>query len=148
MKYVDLVHFLKSKIVIPKEMINWRVMRASGPGGQNVNKSNSKVELYYFKKKGCSALKGLPPTLFTALPPLISIKSEKHREQERNKEECLAKLALLLKDYAVRCSEPRPKSAEEVERFTKMQEKGKALLKECKIRSSSIKAGRKRVQEE
>lgn len=143
-----MLHFIKSKIVIPKEMINWRMSRASGPGGQNINKSMSKVELFYYKNIKNSFLKGIPPTLYNSLPSLISIKSELYREQEKNKEDCLRKLELLLKSYALKCAEPKIKSDEDIERYSRLKEKGKTMMMEEKIRFSSLKNGRRSVKEE
>ena len=34
-------------LVIPSNEINWRFSRSSGPGGQNVNKFESRVEIIF-----------------------------------------------------------------------------------------------------
>ena len=34
-------------LVIPSKEIKWRFSRSSGPGGQNVNKTESKVQLFF-----------------------------------------------------------------------------------------------------
>lgn len=36
------------KIYIPANELQWRFIRASGPGGQNVNKVSSAVQLHFF----------------------------------------------------------------------------------------------------
>ena len=38
---------ITKKLVIPAKEIKWRFSRASGPGGQNVNKIESRVELIF-----------------------------------------------------------------------------------------------------
>ena len=38
---------INSRIVIPSNEIEWRFSRSSGPGGQNVNKRESRVELIF-----------------------------------------------------------------------------------------------------
>jgi ribosome-associated protein len=42
---LDLV--VSQNIVVPERELEWAAVRASGPGGQNVNKVSSKVELRY-----------------------------------------------------------------------------------------------------
>ena len=42
---MDLV--INSRLVIPSRELQWRFSRASGPGGQNVNTTNSRVELIF-----------------------------------------------------------------------------------------------------
>ena len=42
---MDLI--VNSRLVIPSRELEWRFSRASGPGGQNVNKTDSKVELIF-----------------------------------------------------------------------------------------------------
>jgi ribosome-associated protein len=36
---------VRSGVFVPEEALSWQAVRASGPGGQNVNKVSSKVEL-------------------------------------------------------------------------------------------------------
>ena len=38
---------ITKKLVIPSNEINWRFSRSSGPGGQNVNKIESRVEIIF-----------------------------------------------------------------------------------------------------
>tara|TARA_Y100001968_G_scaffold328311_1_gene375219 strand:+ start:568 stop:990 length:423 start_codon:yes stop_codon:yes gene_type:complete len=38
---------INSKIVIPADEIHWRFSRSSGAGGQNVNKTDSRVEIIF-----------------------------------------------------------------------------------------------------
>jgi ribosome-associated protein len=44
------------KLLIPGSLLSWKAVRASGPGGQNVNKVSSKVELHCDFER----LEGLP----------------------------------------------------------------------------------------
>ena len=46
---------INSSLVIPVSELQWRFSKASGPGGQNVNKTDSRVELI-FDIKGSSVL--------------------------------------------------------------------------------------------
>ena len=44
-KGMDLI--INSRLVIPAKELQWRFSRNSGPGGQNVNKTDSRVELIF-----------------------------------------------------------------------------------------------------
>ena len=42
---MDLIN--TSRLVIPSRELKWRFSRSSGPGGQNVNKTNTRVEIIF-----------------------------------------------------------------------------------------------------
>jgi ribosome-associated protein len=87
-----------SKVTIPARDLSWSAARASGPGGQNVNKVSSKVELA-LDLSACAAL-DLPtkgrlrasfPSYFDAEGRLV-VKSQVTRDQSRNLEDARARL--------------------------------------------------------
>ncbi len=39
--------FITSRLVIPSKELKWRFSRSSGPGGQKVNKTNTRVEIIF-----------------------------------------------------------------------------------------------------
>jgi ribosome-associated protein len=78
--------------------------RSSGPGGQNVNKVNTKVTLswnidesnsisHFVKKRFVSEF-----TRFITSEGLVKITSQKYRVQSRNIADCIMKLHELLKE--------------------------------------------------
>src|ERR1700685_1834046 len=77
--------------VIPADELSWRFSRSSGPGGQSVNTSDSRVELSY----DLAASSALGPVLkeraLTALADrlvngVLTISASEHRSQLRNRE--------------------------------------------------------------
>jgi len=87
---------------IPRERLTIRFSRAGGPGGQNVNKVETKVEIRF-------ALTGadwIPPHARERLRELqagsltkdgeLVISSSRHRSQAQNLEDCLEKLERMI----------------------------------------------------
>ncbi|MEX2202750.1 MAG: alternative ribosome rescue aminoacyl-tRNA hydrolase ArfB [Actinomycetota bacterium] len=88
-------------VVVPARELRWRFSRSSGPGGQSVNKTDSRVEL------------GLDVSATTALGPIqraramerlagrlvngvVTITASEHRSQLQNREAALERLAEVL----------------------------------------------------
>lgn len=89
-------------ITIPADALQWQFSRSQGPGGQNVNKTNTKVELRLdlrnidFLPVGIGRRLRLLASSRTTSAGELVITSQRFREQQRNIADCLAKLSDLL----------------------------------------------------
>ncbi|MDQ2645764.1 MAG: aminoacyl-tRNA hydrolase [Myxococcota bacterium] len=102
----DLV--ITPSLTVPARFLDWSAVRASGPGGQNVNKVASKVVLR-FDFEACSVL---APDVRERLRNLaknrldaegwITIAAQTERDQPRNLEHALARLSELIRTALVR----------------------------------------------
>ncbi|MGI9410789.1 MAG: alternative ribosome rescue aminoacyl-tRNA hydrolase ArfB [Hyphomicrobiaceae bacterium] len=99
-------------IAIDDDELEESFIRASGPGGQNVNRVATAVELRFDvdASPGLSAgvrvrLKRLAGNRMTNNGVLV-IKAERFRSQERNREDARERLIALIRQAAV---EPRPR---------------------------------------
>src|SRR4051812_6332114 len=77
---------------IPEEELVIRVSRSSGPGGQHVNTTNSRVEVVF----DVAASQALGPRqkarLLEKLGPVVRVTASDERSQLRNKEVALQRL--------------------------------------------------------
>jgi ribosome-associated protein len=101
-----------SRVVIPETELDWRFSRSSGPGGQGVNTSDSRVELSYDVARSSA----LGPTLRArALDRLagrlvdgvLTVRASEHRSQLRNREAAEDRLANVLREALA--PPPRPR---------------------------------------
>src|SRR6266852_4153180 len=87
---------------IPKSEFTWSFARSSGPGGQNVNKVASKAVMRWDIASN-SALPedvkirlALQQKRFFTMDGSVIITSQRYRDQERNREDCLDKLRAII----------------------------------------------------
>jgi ribosome-associated protein len=98
--------FVNDAITIPDTEFDWTYARSGGPGGQNVNKVSSKAVLRWDLRSSTS----LPPHVKERLIVLnrrrvttegeVILTSQRYRDQDRNRQDCLEKLAELIRDAA------------------------------------------------
>ena len=121
--------------------LDFSFIRASGPGGQNVNKVSSAVHLRFDIQR--SSLPALIKTRLAALSDqritqdgVVVIKAQDSRSQEQNRADAVARLIELVQSVA-----HTPKAR----RATKPTYGSKMRRLEGKAQRSSIKAGRGKV---
>jgi len=131
---------VNSRIAIPERELEERFIRSSGPGGQNVNKVASAVQLR-FDVRGSPSL---PEPVRAALlrEPAITgdgvlvITAQRFREQERNRADARARLAQIIRRAA---TPPKPRRA------TKVPKASKRKRLESKKHRAEIKRGRSKL---
>jgi len=93
---------IQSTISIPESEFELTYVRSSGPGGQNVNKVSSKCQLRWNLLRSPSIPAHIKERVLAKLASRLTsegellITSDLHRDQGRNREECLVKLKTLL----------------------------------------------------
>jgi ribosome-associated protein len=95
-----------SHLAVPLSELSWRVARSSGPGGQNINKVNSKVILRW--KPAETA--GLPADVVTRFLSRyrarltesgeLIVACDRFRDQPKNRADCLERLAAMIRAVA------------------------------------------------
>ena len=94
-------------VVIPEAELRWTAVRASGPGGQNVNKVSSKIDLRFDFEDSSALSDELKARLRSKAAARldaegqIQITSQLTRNQSDNLEDARQKLALLLRSAMV-----------------------------------------------
>jgi ribosome-associated protein len=132
---------ITERIAINEDELEERFVRASGPGGQNVNKVATAVELRFDLAHSPS----LPPEVRARAVRLagrrltdegvLIIRAERFRTQERNREDARERLSELLRSAAVA---PKRRIA------TKPTRAAKERRREAKAQRSRVKSLRRR----
>jgi protein subunit release factor B len=128
-------------IKVPLDKVDFAFARSSGPGGQNVNKLNTKAELRFH----VDLATWIPTEVRGRLHELqgnkinnsgeLLITSQEFRTQSKNKDDCVSKLQAMLEEAYV---EPKDRAM-----WTGISKKTKVERRDDKRHRASIKANRK-----
>lgn len=94
-------------VVIPEEELEFRFYRAGGPGGQNVNKVATAVQMRFDVRTSPSLNEGTLARLMKlagsrlTLDGIIVITAVRHRTQERNRADAIARLQEMVDQASV-----------------------------------------------
>lgn len=131
---------INDRVVIPGIELRERFSRSSGPGGQGVNTTDSRVELSYDVERSHSlpddlrerALERLSARLVAGV---LTVTASEHRAQLSNREAARERLAALLREAVAPPPPPR--------RPTKMSKGAKQRRLQAKRHRSQIKKHRR-----
>ncbi len=102
-------------LCLPREEVQFRTSRSSGPGGQHVNKTETRVELLFDVAGSPSLTEEQRSLLLDELRSwldnsgVLHLVSERFRSQYRNREDVITRFVLLLQ-HALRPRIPRKKT--------------------------------------
>ena len=89
---------INKKLTIDVKELKFRMIKSSGPGGQNINKNATAIKLEFDVKNSISLSKKIKyillntPNKYLTNRGKIIINANKHKSQKRNKSETIEKL--------------------------------------------------------
>jgi ribosome-associated protein len=136
---------LPAGLTIPDAELLERFSRASGPGGQSVNTTDSRVELSWDITASTAISEPQRARLLERLEPrlvdgVLTIAAAEHRSQLQNRTAARARLQHLVAEALEPPSPPR--------RATKPSRAARARRLDDKRRRAQVKAGRRRPAED
>jgi ribosome-associated protein len=105
---------VRASLVIPEAELRWRFSRSSGPGGQSVNTTDSRVELSFDVARTVSLSPVLKARALARLADrlvdgVVTVAASEHRSQLQNRRAAEVRLAALLRTAVA--PPPRPRRA-------------------------------------
>jgi ribosome-associated protein len=132
--------FVTHRIAIADTELEESFIRSSGPGGQNVNKVSSAVQLRFDVRNSPSLTETAREALLRGgkltRDGVLVITAQRFREQERNRADARARLVEIIRQAAT----PKP-----VRRPTRVPKSSKKKRLEGKKHRAEIKRGRSKI---
>jgi ribosome-associated protein len=135
---------INEDITISEQEINIDQIRASGPGGQNVNKVASAVHLRFpihessLPERVKQRLLTLPDRRISS-DGVVVIKAQQHRTLEQNRQDALRRLRLLIMSAVHEKKVRRPVKVSQAARRRRLEGKTKrSLLKQSRRKVTSL----------
>jgi ribosome-associated protein len=128
-------------IAIPLKEFAFTFARSGGPGGQNVNKVNTKVTMYWSVQRTCSLPNDVCARFVSTYRHRINkkgelvIHSQRYRDQGRNVADCLSKLRELILAVAKSPKRRQPTHPSKTSRERRLREKRASSEKKQSRRS-------------
>lgn len=128
---------IPGKLAIPESELRFTFSRSSGPGGQNVNKVESRVTLWFDIDASPSLTRSQKQKIRSRLASRIneagflSLSSSRHRTQKANREDVMQRLQALMEE----AFKERP-----VRKKTRIPRRAKEKRLRAKKRKSMIKS--------
>lgn len=105
---------VSGSLSIPDELLDFRAVRASGPGGQNVNKVSNAIELRFdssawapLRATARARLKRIAGRRMTAAG-LIVIDAQRLRSLEQNRADAIGRLVAMIREALIEPKTRRP----------------------------------------
>ena len=126
-------------VSVPDAELSWRFSRSSGPGGQGVNTTDSRVELTV------DLARVLSPTLLDRAvgrlgTPVVTVTASEHRSQLQNRAAAAERLTAVLREAIAPPAAPR--------RATKPTRASKERRLDVKRQRSDLKRSRRQRHDE
>ena len=130
---------INSRVTIPAAELSFSASRASGPGGQHVNTTDSRIQLRWNPKESAGLTEPQRDRLLRVLASRLTdageiiLACDSNRSQRRNREEVAQRLAALIREALI---PPKPRKK------TRPTKASRERRLEDKRRRSNVKKGR------